>query len=140
MICGDFNTVLDNTLDIISGARHEVRCTEAFSKFVSNDYLIDTWRCLNGILKDFTWSKQHPFIARRLDYVLCSEDLASSLCTSKHLDTYISDHKAVIVEFRQSTFARGKSYWKLSVSLLHNIKYLDYINNLIDSFNEGNVI
>ena len=41
VICGDFNTVLDNTLDIVSGGNHEIRCTEAFSKFLLSCSLVD---------------------------------------------------------------------------------------------------
>lgn len=43
-INGDFNTVLDNSLDIVSGAPHDITEINLFRTFLNNFDLCDTWR------------------------------------------------------------------------------------------------
>ena len=70
IILGDFNMVLDNKLDIISGECHNEKIVKYFNNFVNELLLVDIWRLMNGKKREFTWSKKNPFIARRLDYLL----------------------------------------------------------------------
>ena len=67
IICGDFNIVVDNCLDIISGEKHQASEVKMLNDFVHNCDLVDCWREKNGNDNDFTWSKSTPFIARSLD-------------------------------------------------------------------------
>ena len=75
LIFGDFNTVLNNQLDIISGENHNVNIVNSFNNLVNDLFVVDIWRHLHGNKKEFSWNKEKPFIARRLDYILVSEDL-----------------------------------------------------------------
>ena len=65
IICGDFNSVLNNSIDIISGAPHDASEINLFQTFITNFDLCDTWRMLNPKTKDFIWHRQNPFIARQ---------------------------------------------------------------------------
>ena len=49
---GDFNTVLDNDLDIISGLPHGNSEIQLFTNLILNFDLIDTWRASNSNKKD----------------------------------------------------------------------------------------
>ena len=97
ILCGDFNMVLKNDLDIIAGAPHNTNNVDGFQKFVSTWQLQDCWRVIKGDLKEYTWSRNNPFVARRLDYIFCDPVLVANVenVYIKHMST--SDHKAVVV-------------------------------------------
>ena len=48
IVCGDFNCVLDNELDIISGDQHNTRDVNKFNDFVLKSELNDVWRLFNA--------------------------------------------------------------------------------------------
>ena len=134
IICGDFNIVHNNELDIIAGEKHDTALTKKFSEWTLNCQMADVWRCFHGDEKDFTWSKQNPFIARRLDYIFCNTDLLPSVVESKHEIVCGTDHKAVVATVRTKEFRRGPSYWKFNNSLLQDAKFVRSMNICIDSF------
>ena len=72
-VCGDFNTVLNNSSDIVSGAPHDVEEVSVFNSFLKTCDLYDIWRWINPLTKDFTWNRHNPFISRRLDYYVTNQ-------------------------------------------------------------------
>ena len=134
IICGDFNSVLNNSLDIIAGAPHDIGEIDLFVSFLSHFDLIDIWRSFNKNAKDFTWFRNNPFIARRLDYFICNK--ATFLKTTKvnHIYMSCSDHKAIFLEIKTEQFKRGPGIWKFNDDLLNDKCYLKEINNFIDVF------
>ena len=134
VFCGDFNIVLDNNIDIVSGNPHDSETVQSFKNWTLNCDLTDTWRQLNPLNKDFTWARPSPFLARRLDYILCSNDLSSKLTESKHELFVGTDHKAVISYFQTDDFRYGQSYWKFNDSLLHDVSFVEMMNGVIDDF------
>lgn len=138
IICGDFNIVLDNLLDICAGEKHDENLVKKFNDWVHNSLLIDAWRILHADTKDYTWSaKQNPHAkARRLDYILFSENLLPHLTGSEHIFISGSDHKLVTATFTTDSFKRGKSYWKFNSSLLSDHEYIAKMNEKIDNFLE----
>ena len=138
IICGDFNIVLDNLLDICAGEKHDENLVKKFNDWVNNSLLIDAWRILHSDTKDYTWSaKQNPHAkARRLDYILFSENLLPHLTGSEQIFIGGSDHKLVTSTFTTDSFKRGKSYWKFNSSLLSDHEYIAKMNENIDTFLE----
>ena len=138
IICGDFNIVLDNLLDICAGEKHDENLVKKFNDWVNNSLLIDAWRILHSDTKDYTWSaKQNPHAkARRLDYILFSENLLPHLTGSEQIFIGGSDHKLVTSTFTTDSFKRGKSYWKFNSSLLSDHEYIAKMNEKIDTFLE----
>ena len=133
IICGDFNVVLSNGLDIIAGAKHDEKYVNMFNEFVHLYSLNDAWRYCHGEKKDFTWSRSNPFIARRLDYIFVSDDLICHISDICHKVTQATDHKAIMISLKDIEFKRGPGYWKLNTSLLKDEKYISLINNCIDN-------
>jgi exonuclease III len=134
IVCGDFNCALDNTLDIISGQPHRKADVESFANFVLNCSLNDTFRMFHPDKKVFTWSRQNPFIARRLDYLLVSDSVFNAVnycdvCVNPH-----SDHKYVEMNVKMVDVKRGPSYWKFNDSLLRDIHFSDQMNFTINNF------
>ena len=133
-IGGDFNVVMDNDIDIISGKKHDAQCVDAFKTWSFKMNLTDTWRNFNGESKDFTWSRFNPFCARRLDYIFISSDIFHFVSNVKHIHIASSDHKMVSIVFQKDEEERGKGYWKINNALLQDPNYLEFMNNKIDNF------
>lgn len=136
VVCGDFNAVMNNRLDIISGDKHHEALVNSFNDFVEKCDLIDAWRSCNPHTSEFTWSRvsQGKLTARRLDYVLLSDSAHNNLSETDICSVSSSDHRGVFVSIRNTDIARGPGYWKLNNSLLKNKMYIDNINQLIDMF------
>ena len=94
-IAGDFNIVLQNDLDIISGNRHNPSIVSAFQDLTYQLNVFDVWRSFHPTSREFTWSRSSPFTVHRLDYILCTEPVCnlSSYCDMVCIPG--SDHKGV---------------------------------------------
>ena len=137
ILCGDFNIVHDDDLDIIAGKKHDAEMNNRFKGWVTNCMLVDTWRSTHGDEKDFTWSRRIPFTARRLDYIFCNEEFFPQVVESRHETIYGTDRKGIITVFRTDTFKRGPSFWKFNNSLLYDKEFVAIMNECIDNFLES---
>ena len=137
IVCGDFNTVMDNNMDIISGEKHRNNTVESFRKFAKSCNLLDAWRLFNAEQKEFTWSRivKGALIARRLDYIFLCENTVDDVHECSIFSFPQSDHRCVYVQLKCANFERGPGYWKLNNALLKEKGYVDKINTLIESFN-----
>ena len=54
IVCGDFNMINDNKMDIIASTPHSKREAESFSNFIKLSELEHTWRIMNGNHREFT--------------------------------------------------------------------------------------
>lgn len=134
ILCGDFNCVLDNKLDIVSGEKHHLDAVTKLNHLVESCDLYDTWRSFNPHLKEFTWSRRNPFVARRLDYIFTSSDIFDKVLNCDIVSVPFSDHRGCSVQIKVSETVRGNGYWKFNNLLLEDIEYVDEMNNLIESF------
>ena len=137
IVLGDFNTVMNNDLDVITGEPHNRRETTGLNQLVTNLDLHDSWRILNPDGKEYTWSRNCPFTARRLDYIFASQDIINLTQETKITTLIHSDHRAVTTTIAFHNYKRGPSYWKLNNSLLKDIRYLEYMNKTIEEFKES---
>ena len=130
IICGgDFNTVHDNDLDIISGEKHNIDVVNRFKKLLNENLLIDTWRQFNESEKMYTWRR--GFISRRLDYILVGEDIIQYVQGATINSIGFSDHLLVSVTIKFNSFRYGKSYYKMNISVLQDKQYVDMMKNKI---------
>jgi exonuclease III len=136
--CGDFNSVLNNELDIISGKPHNVTQVASFNEMVVSLDMVDGWRMFHKTDKDYTWNRFNPFIARRLDYCLLSSSLLSSCCSCEHVSVSNSDHKLIVVDFTETDFKRGPGYWRFNNSYLTNTVFVEEMNRLLDEETASN--
>lgn len=135
VVCGDFNAVMDNDLDIISGEKHSKPLVELFNNFVNECELTDVWRSLNPLRREFTWSKisQNKLLARRLDYVFLN-DAACNIVTNSDIHSVpTSDHRGILVALKCENVRRGPGYWKFNNNLLKEKAFVEKINKIIDS-------
>ncbi|KAK7475249.1 hypothetical protein BaRGS_00033480 [Batillaria attramentaria] len=118
ILLGDMNTVVDNNLDIISGRPHGKTEVDRLNEFVDTLGLCDVWRSFHEGEKEYTWSKQNPFIARRLDYCFVTETLVESCTSCDIISVPFTDHRAVALDISSGSFVRGPGYWHFNNALL----------------------
>ena len=134
VFAGDFNVVASNELDIISGNPHHVVSVDMFNDCVLKMGLFDVWRLFHQNEKEYTWYKQNPFIARRLDYILVNSSMFDNISSCDIISLPGTDHRGVICQLQLGGVKRGPSYWKFNEHLLEDSDYVnalkDYINTL----------
>ena len=138
VICmGDFNLVLRNHLDIISGECHSVDLVKNFNDNITNLDLFDSYRLKYKTSKMHSWSRSNPPVARRLDYIFVNEDFIPFVKSSEIKSIGFSDHRAVITSFGFSSFKRGPSVFKINTSLFKDPSYIDIIKKGINEILEN---
>ena len=136
IICGDFNTVMDNNMDIISGEPHTQAKVDALQNFTHVNNIFDIYRIFNNSEKEFTWSRviRGETLARRLDYMFVNEAVLNDATEASIISFPFTDHRGVLMKLKSFEVNRGPGYWKMNNSLLKEKEYLNLINDLIDSF------
>eukprot|EP00745_Piridium_sociabile_P027994 TRINITY_DN45049_c0_g1_i1.p1 TRINITY_DN45049_c0_g1~~TRINITY_DN45049_c0_g1_i1.p1 ORF type:complete len:229 (-),score=24.33 TRINITY_DN45049_c0_g1_i1:29-715(-) len=127
---------MSNELDIITGEPHNKREVKGLNKLVTDLDLHDPWRISHRDTKEYTWSRNHPFIARRIDYIFVSGELLNFTEQTDITTLLHSDHRAVTTSIVFHKYKRGPSYWKLNNSLLKDSAYVECINRTIDIFKQ----
>ena len=137
LICGDFNVVLNNDLDIISGEKHPDHIVKKFKALTEDCDLYDTWRLFHPDVKEFTWSRSSPFVARRLDYILSSSSIYDRVFECFIVSLSGTDHRGCSTRIRlcDTDSERGPGTWHFNGSLLKDTEYVREMNQLILLFN-----
>ena len=134
VLLGDMNIAMTKQ-DVICGAQHSERIRRSLRNFCDRVGLTDTYRILHPDKNTFTWDrgKTHWILrsARRLDYIFLTEGLTPYLKSCNIRNFGFSDHRAVIVELKFSTFKKGKGLYKLNTSLLSDSMYCSTIKKEI---------
>jgi exonuclease III len=133
IMMGDFNSVLNNKQDIISGNPHNTLEIKHFVNMVSTLRLHDCWRIIHPDEKDFTFNRLNPPVARRLDYCLVSEEIIADIVFCEHLTVAQTDHKAVVIELNKIEFQRGPGYWRFNNSFLKDTDFVHNLNTFIEN-------
>ena len=79
--------------------------------------LCDIWRNFHKNLKQYSRHQKNPKVLSRLDFILVSENLIANCLQSKMIPGIQSDHSAVTLKFKGTQPVRGKSFWKLKLSI-----------------------
>ena len=102
IITGDFNTVLDVSLDKTSTNKNisnNFAATNTILEFIEEYNLEDIWRVRNPNKKQYTWSRQKPrFVGSRLDYFLTDIGMTSWVTNVEIGIGYKSDHRSIALE------------------------------------------
>ena len=133
IIGGDFNTVLDTTLDKINGRNDtHVKCREKLKSIIAVNQLTDIWRIKNPDSKLFSWHSNHkPPIFCRLDFFLLSNNIINNTVKTDVKIGYKTDHSMITLSLAFNKENRGPGYFKLNNSLILNEKYQQNIKRTI---------
>jgi len=134
---GDFNCALTE-LDKWGARSMELKklVTEEINNLIIAHDLIDNWRANNLNLQGFTWSNLSMKIQCRLDYLMISKDMRSSLQTVKIIPNVFSDHSALglSLSFEEKQVQQGPGFWKFNNSLSTDKDYTELISKKIPEF------
>ena len=102
--------------------------------------LVDIWRDLNPDSKKYTWqSSGNQPVFCRLDYFLITKSLKASAENSIISHGYRTDHSLVSIVFNDNYEKPGRGFWKLNVSLLSDINYVNMVKqSIVDIVRENN--
>ena len=131
-VAGDFNMYLIELLDNIAGAPHDKRIVQMFNNLLLELGLVDVWRAFHGEDRLHTWSNVNsPWIARRLDFILCNEIMFDRIHSCEIVDVPHTDHKGVLIDFSCHNMSKGPGYWKFNSSYLSDPSYIELVQNII---------
>ena len=133
MIGGDFNTVLNSTIDKKNGLKNtHPHIRRKLSSIMQTYSLVDIWRTLHPDKQQFTWhSNSKPTIFSRLDYFLISDNLINFTNTSSINPGFNTDHSLVRISLDFIKLDRGPGVFKLNNSILLDCDYQDKIKTAI---------
>ncbi len=133
MIGGDFNTVLNESIDRWPPGRRSNSNT-ALKDFMHRLELVDIWRVKNANDQEFTWSNKKLSSLSRIDFWLVSRNLDKDYIHVDISTTPLTDHKAVSIKIMfspEARFNKGSSYWKMNSSLLKRNEVKSELERLI---------
>ena len=131
VLCGDFNTVFDRSLDRFGSATDDTsrESTSALIRLFDSCCVTDIWRYLHPTAATFTWTKWNGSFASRIDLIGCPYLWVSSVSSCDVLPCPFSDHCAVLFCVSiPSVTPPGPGLWKLNVSILNNDDYIRLIS------------
>lgn len=128
---GDFNVVLDNSLDRWP---HQtgIPNSDYIMAFIEQFSLFDPWRKSHPTQECFTWSNKSLSSQSRIDYWLTSNDLDNIV--TDIIPSPFSDHAAIsiMIPFRNfSNLTQKSGYWKLNNSVLKHKEVITGIEKII---------
>ena len=135
IFAGDWNTVLNNSLDKEGGnPSHSNSNRQNYLNEMISDYGIsDIFRLNSGNQRIYThFNKQHR-TRTRLDFFLIDDNLVNfPVCYSEITHGFSSDHSYVSLTIQGSQIERGKGYWKLNNSHLSNENFKNCVREIIN--------
>ena len=138
---GDWNCVQDPKLDT-RGWSQVYKPIKWLENIQNKFNLIDVWRKMYPLGKQFTWRKLSLGIYSRLDYWLISSSLYCTVQTTDIRPAIKCDHCAVSLRLRTEGDKKGKGLWKFNNSLLCDIDFKNkvkgVIQNAASSYNQMN--
>ena len=130
VLCGDFNTVFDRTLDCFGSSSDDTsrESTSALTRLFDSCCVVDIWRYLHPNSSSFTWNRSDVQLATRIDLVGCPYPWVSAVSTCDIVPCSFSDHCAVLYSFSiPDVIPPGPGLWKLNVSILQDADYVQLI-------------
>ena len=133
VVSADFNMVLSNRLDIISGCPHDSKIVSVFNGLLCKTDLYDIWRIYNPTCEEFSWSSSYsPWKARRIDYIIINSCLCDNVVSCDIIPVPNTDHCGLTLNVSLGKIKRGPSYWKFNQSLLKDTEYVKLLTNKIN--------
>ena len=131
IVGGDFNTVLDYTVDKSDMKKHKNNSAADYINGVLEVLeFVDIWRELHPDRHGYTWRRSR--LHERLDWILISAEIQQMVTEIRVLPGYRSDHDMVVLKIEVESFKRGPGFWKLNTSLLRDKDYVEKMNKLLD--------
>ena len=135
VLIGDYNLVMDPSIDRIGGKRYSPKAFEIIKCFIEEYELVDIWRVQNPDIKRYSWTRKkthsNEILGCRIDFALMSPGMANNTVNSDYNCGYRTDHSMVVVEIQVNKNPRGPGYWKFNNLLLHDLRFVEKSNQII---------
>lgn len=119
VIGGDFNLVLDPSLDSSSGrASLPYSMIKRWKRSLHQHQLIDAWRIYEPTTRDYTYFSSAHNSYSRIDYILVSHNLLHNVLTAGIGIKSLSDHAPATLTVRRPDLVPRPWNWRLNESLL----------------------
>lgn len=130
---GDFNMVMDETLDRCPPKFSDSHPNLHFLNFCLDNNVMDVWRAGNPNLRQFSWFKPNGISKSRIDYWLTSPGLTEFIKDISISSAPLTDHCCISLSFcSNKRESRNKGYWKLSSDLLEHSEFCSQIRAMIN--------
>ena len=131
IVAGDFNFVIDPNKDSLNyTGEYNVAAKKEFLKLSYKHSLIDIWRHMFHNEHRYTWRRQNPFKAGRLDMFFISDSMINAVTETDIKPGYRTDHNIITLSF-QSKQTRGNGLWKFNTSHLTDEEYKKVVRSCI---------
>lgn len=138
VLCGDFNDIVDPTLDSSSTSR---KTLTALHFFMLLEDFYDPWRCLHGTERDYSFFSAAQGSYSRIDLFLLHKTTLQTVSQANIGLITWSDHAPVSLISTNPTTQRGTT-WRMNTSLLSHPLHQRQIKSELESFfclNDGTV-
>ena len=131
---GDFNLVIDPSVDRIGSCSTKEKSLTLLSEFMSECYLCDIWRVKNPDIRRYSWYKCKPtLLASWIDFAVMSKGMIGECKNVCYMTGLQTDHLAFFMVLKFVENERGPGYWKLNTQLLRDKQYVSMMNELISN-------
>ena len=130
VLCGDFNTVFDRSLDCAGSDASDTsrESSSTLSHLFDACCVIDTWRYFHPSSSGFTWMSSDGSVSSRIDLIGCPYVLVPSVSSCDILPCPYSDHCAVLLRVTvPDVVPPGPGLWKLNISILEDEEYIHQV-------------
>ena len=141
VMTGDWNTVLDNSLDKMGGAATHAnyKCQNFLNSFLLDHGFSDVFRVTHGSEKKFTHFNKKCKTASRLDFFLVEDRIVNfPVCEALIGHGYRSDHSYISLNIQGSAIEQGRGFWKLNNSHLDDSAFVDGVRAVIRDTSNDN--
>ena len=132
---GDWNCVMDNTLDGNPGLNKTKRNSrqQALYQMLDEVDVVDIWRRMHPYDKDYTFFSKTYY---RIDFFLVSKELVSS---SSIGNIHISDHAPITIEISITKSQKHQHSWQCNRSILSDPEFFCMAKIKLSEFLQMNV-
>ena len=139
IIGGDFNLVLDVTLDRSStNPQNLTRSAGVVRDFMGRCGLSDVWRFHSPHARAYSFFSNAHHTYTRIDYFLLDNRLLPKVKMCSYTSIVISDHGAILFDLDLPNRPPSNRIWRLNPLLLLDEKFVEFISSQIDFFLETN--
>ena len=136
VICGDLNLVMNPKMDHIDSIVNHHKAVNVLQEFMDTFMIVGIWRLQNPNERKYTWMKydknKKKTLGSRIDLFLINYGLSANV-NSRIEPGIFSDHSLILLDLKLNTQSKGRGLWKLNTALLHDPKYVKFINkNLVE--------
>ena len=134
LVGGDFNTVLDPTIDKKGGRQEPIsQYMIDLTELIEDYQLVDIWRQRNPKSELFTFhTRGGELIQSRLDFWLLSGFLSPFVKHCEIRPSIKTDHSMITMQLEGELWnKRGSGFWKFNSSLLHDQHYVDLVKLIL---------